>query len=143
MICDATNSDDADTGPPLQASDEARGKAEPSLSARRKDSGMRRTATRTNGRKRRSLLAAAVGLTAAVAIATPALAVSVGGGNWDYGVSLGFNYSYYYHPNNNHSSAVKSSGITVRSGCQSPGTWATAETWAAVSGNQAYWNNSC
>ncbi|MFG2041947.1 lactococcin 972 family bacteriocin [Dactylosporangium sp. NPDC048998] len=94
-------------------------------------------------RKHKSLLAAAVGLTAAVAIATPAWAVSVGGGDWDYGISLGFNYSYYQHYYNNHSSSVNSNGTVAVSGCQTPGNLAAARTWESLYNNKAYWNNAC
>jgi lactococcin 972 family bacteriocin len=101
-----------------------------------------RRSTRT-GRKTTSLVAVTAGLAAALAVTAPAWASNVGGGTWTHGVSFGINYSDYYHPNNNHKSAVKSGGITASSGCTDPGKTSDAWTWATVSGNQAFWNNSC
>ena len=98
----------------------------------------------TTLRIRKSLAAVAIGASAMTAVAAPAVAVvQVGGGSWDYGVNAFWNWSNYYHPNNNHRSSVETSGIVHRSACTSPGNWSHVQTVSALSGNSAYWNNSC
>ncbi|GAA4552472.1 hypothetical protein GCM10023192_82300 [Amycolatopsis samaneae] len=89
-------------------------------------------------------VAAAI-VTAMTGTAAPALATTepAGGGTWSYGVSLGVNYSDYYHPTKWHKSSVRSGGVTRHSGCAAPGTWSHATISAAISGNKAYWDDSC
>ena len=96
-------------------------------------------------RIRKSLAAVIISASAMVAVAAPAMAERefVGGGTWDHGLTSFHVYSNYYHPDNDHRSSVKAGGIIYRSHCTSPGNWSHAQAWKAVSGNKAYWNNSC
>ncbi|MEU3183818.1 lactococcin 972 family bacteriocin [Streptomyces sp. NPDC006923] len=79
-----------------------------------------------------------------VGTAAPALAtvVGVGGGTWDYGADATWTWSDYYHGSKCHGSSVQGKNYYT-SGDTAAGAWANAGAPAKLSGNQAYWRNSC